>query len=65
MQCGCIIGEHKIATDITKLSNMGKLVRITVWVKRFILKLRKPTEICSILTAEELLWAEKYLIQSE
>lgn len=48
-----------------KFSNLEKLVRITAWVRRFIMKMKKSTEAHGTITVEELLDAEKCLIKNE
>lgn len=41
-----------------KIRNLEKLVRITAWVKIFVIKLKKSTETYSTLIAQDLLAAE-------
>ncbi|XP_054709261.1 uncharacterized protein LOC129218966 [Uloborus diversus] len=64
-QCECLVEEKENPINITKFSNMEKLVRITAWVKKSIMKFRKISNIGNTLTAEELIEAENHLIRLE
>jgi len=65
IQCECIIEESEDSINISKYSNLEKLLRITAWVKRFISKLKKSSVNQGTLTVEELREAEKYWIRTE
>ncbi|GIY44425.1 reverse transcriptase [Caerostris darwini] len=49
--------------DENKFSNLGKLLRVTGWGKRFIAKLRKKTCESGLLTAVEIKEAEEYWVR--
>ncbi|KFM62154.1 hypothetical protein X975_06179, partial [Stegodyphus mimosarum] len=60
----CTAVEERLI-DISKYSNLRKLLRITSWMKRFIGKIRKTNHLTGSLTTEELVDAENYWIRSE
>ncbi|XP_054706599.1 uncharacterized protein LOC129216409 [Uloborus diversus] len=64
-QCECLVEEKENPINITKFSNMEKLVKITAWVKKSIMKFRKISNIENTLTAEELIETENHLIRLE
>ncbi|GFX36867.1 integrase catalytic domain-containing protein [Trichonephila clavipes] len=65
VQHECIIEEQKSLFDISKYSNLEKVLRITVWQKRFIKLLKKSNILHGSLTSEELPEAERFRIQVE
>ncbi|GFX01428.1 integrase catalytic domain-containing protein [Trichonephila clavipes] len=65
VQHGCIIEERKSLFDISKYSNLEKVLRITAWQKRFIKMLKKSDVLHGSLTSEELSEAERFWIQVE
>ncbi|XP_054716905.1 uncharacterized protein LOC129226328 [Uloborus diversus] len=64
-QYECLVEEKENGININKFSNMEKLVRVTAWVKKSIMKFRKISNIENTLTAEELIEAENHLIRLE
>ncbi|GFY53316.1 integrase catalytic domain-containing protein [Trichonephila inaurata madagascariensis] len=65
VQHECIIEEQKSLFDISKYSNLKKVLRITTWQKRFIKMLKKSSALQGPLTSEELSEAERFWIQVE
>ncbi|GFT02249.1 integrase catalytic domain-containing protein [Trichonephila clavipes] len=65
VQHECIIEERKSLFDISKYSNLEKVLRITAWQKRFIKILKKSNVLHGPLTSEELSEAERFWIQFE
>ncbi|GFY76965.1 integrase catalytic domain-containing protein [Trichonephila inaurata madagascariensis] len=65
VQLECIIEERKSLFDISKYSNLEKVLRITAWQKRFIKMLKKSNLLHGPLTSEELSEAERFWIQVE
>ncbi|XP_035228150.1 uncharacterized protein LOC118200306 [Stegodyphus dumicola] len=57
------IPEEENALDITKFSNLEKLLRVTAWVNRFVAKLRKRACEEGPLTVLEIQEAEEYWIK--
>lgn len=64
-QCECIVEDFENVIDITRYSNFENLVRVLAWVKKFLKKIKKCGEVGNILTTEELVEAENYLISNE
>ncbi|KFM71783.1 hypothetical protein X975_01970, partial [Stegodyphus mimosarum] len=60
----CTTVEERLI-DISKYSNLRKLLRITSSMKRFIGKIKKTNHLTGSLTTEELVIAEHYWIRSE
>ncbi|GFS45902.1 integrase catalytic domain-containing protein [Trichonephila inaurata madagascariensis] len=65
VQHECIIEERKSLFDISKYSNLEKVLRITTWQKRFIKMLKKSNVLHGPLTSEELSEAERFWKQVE
>ncbi|GFY72451.1 integrase catalytic domain-containing protein [Trichonephila inaurata madagascariensis] len=65
VQHECIIEERKSLFDISKYSNLEKVLRITAWQKRFIKMLKKSNVLHGPLTSEELSEAERFWTQVE
>ncbi|GFW80637.1 integrase catalytic domain-containing protein [Trichonephila clavipes] len=65
VQHECIIEERKSLFDISKYSNLEKVLRITTWQKQFITMLNKCNVLHGPLTSEELSEAERFWIQFE
>ena len=60
-----IIEEIKNSADIIKFSNFAKLIGITDLAEKFILKLKKYSEVYCTLTVEELTEAKNFPIKNE
>ncbi|GIY25512.1 reverse transcriptase [Caerostris extrusa] len=58
-----ILPRTEFILDENKFSNLGKLLRVTAWVKRFVTKLRKKTCESGLLTAAEIKEAEEYWVR--
>ncbi|GIX89748.1 hypothetical protein CDAR_245561 [Caerostris darwini] len=58
-----ILPQTEIILDENKFSNLGKLLRVTAWVKRFVAKLRKKTCESGTLSAAEIKEAEEYWVR--
>lgn len=54
LQCEYIVEELKNPIGIMKFSNIEKIIRITTWVKIFIMRLKISTEVYGTPTAEKL-----------
>ena len=60
-----IINEVVKTIEMYKCSNLEKLLRVTAWAKRFIANLKNSVKNCNLLTAEEIIETESFLIKSE
>ncbi|GFU83076.1 integrase catalytic domain-containing protein [Trichonephila clavipes] len=60
LQHECIIEELKCLLDISKYSNLEKVLRITAWQKRYIKMSKKSNVLPGPLTSEELSEAERF-----
>ncbi|GIY70400.1 reverse transcriptase [Caerostris darwini] len=58
-----ILPQTEIILDENKFSNLGKLLRVTAWVKRFVAKLRKKICESGTLSAAEIKEAEEYWVR--
>ncbi|GIX94900.1 reverse transcriptase [Caerostris darwini] len=58
-----IILQTEMILDENKYSNLGKLLRVTAWVKRFVAKLRKKTCESGTLSAAEIKEAGEYRVR--
>ncbi|GFQ99158.1 integrase catalytic domain-containing protein [Trichonephila clavata] len=65
VQHECITEERTNLFDISKYNNLENVLRITAWLKRFIMMLKKSNVLHGPLTSEELLEAERFWIQVE
>ncbi|XP_054711322.1 uncharacterized protein LOC129220912 [Uloborus diversus] len=61
----CIVENREDPVDLSKYSDLEKLLMVTAWTKRFIAKLRKSSNIQGALITEELQEAENLLIRCE